>query len=115
VDFSRFTALYWQFPKRASTSRTSGLRFGRVGIIGWPLQKSYFPLLASPVKTRFYNMLEKKGQSRKVLRNAFGVSTLLQSRSSMFSERRASSQAGMSRNSKDSAKIPVVMQFQGIP
>src|SRR6267154_4234095 len=64
VDFYRLTTFYRQFPNRASTSRTSGLRLGRVGIIGWPCRSPCFRLLASPSKTRFYNMLGKEDQSR---------------------------------------------------
>jgi hypothetical protein len=64
VDFYRLTTFYRQFPNRASTSRTSGLRLGRVGIIGWPLQKLLLPLHGQSSKTRFYNMLGKEDQSR---------------------------------------------------
>src|ERR1041385_415820 len=65
VDFYRLTTFYRQFPNRASTSRTSGLRLGRVGIIGWSLQKPLLPpTWTSPSKTRFYNMLGKEDQTR---------------------------------------------------
>jgi hypothetical protein len=65
VDFYRLTTFYRQFPKRASTSRTSGLRLGRVGIIGWPLQKLLLLSTGQSSKTCFYNMLGKEDQSRK--------------------------------------------------
>src|SRR4051812_43545795 len=67
VDFYRLTTFYRQFPNRASTSRKSGLRLGRVGIISWPLQKLLLPLPGQSSKTRFYNMLGKEDQSRKAL------------------------------------------------
>jgi len=41
------------------------LRLGRVGIIGWPVQKLLLPLPGQSSKTRFYNMLGKEDQSRK--------------------------------------------------
>src|SRR5438270_13288510 len=72
VDFYRLTS-YRQFPNRASTSRTSGLRLGRVGIIGWPLQKPLLPPAGQSSKTRFYNMLGKEDQSRKALAAACRV------------------------------------------
>ena len=71
MDFYRLTTSYRQFPKRASTSRTSGLRLGRVGIIGWPLQKLLLPPTGQSSKTRFYNMLGKEDQSRKALVEVF--------------------------------------------
>jgi hypothetical protein len=43
------------------------LRLGRVGIIGWPLQKPLLPPAGQSSKTRFYNMLGKEDQSRKAL------------------------------------------------
>jgi hypothetical protein len=71
VDVYRLTTFYRQFPKRASTSRTSGLRLGRVGIIGWPVQKLLLLLPGQSSKTRFYNMLGKEDQSRKAIVEAF--------------------------------------------
>jgi len=64
VDFS-INHFHWQFPERASTSRTSGLRFGRIGTIGWPWQKPCFCFTDQSSKTRFYNMLGKEDQSCK--------------------------------------------------
>ncbi len=42
------------------------MRFGRVGIIGWPFQKpQMFLPTGQSSKTRFYNMLGKEDQLRK--------------------------------------------------
>jgi len=47
------------------------LRLGRVGIIGWPVQKLLLPLPGQSSKTRFYNMLGKEDQSCKAIAEVF--------------------------------------------